>query len=784
MTARVDMLLGALSLEQKVSLLAGEDMWHLPAVDEPAVPALKMTDGPIGARGKDATGGPPSACFPCGTALGATWDVDLVRRVGGALGAEVRAKQAHVLLGPTVNIHRHPLAGRNFECYSEDPLLSAEIAAAYVAGVQSTGVAACVKHFVANDADVDRFTIDCVVDERTLREIYLLPFETALLRSGAWSVMGAYNRTNGDYCCESPWLLTTLLRDDWRWDGVVVSDWLATHSTAPALAAGLDIEMPGPTQHRGKLLLDAIANGEASETDVDRAVARVLLLAERTGALDGVGAGRPEGYDDAPERRALLREAAAAGTVLLRNDGVLPLEPSAVRSVAVIGPNADAAFEVMGGGSAEVTLPYLVTPLEGLRAALERGGAHVAYELGCPPATELNRLDMRHLDGGAFAVTLTDDHGAVATNDTRRSLFRWGTEVRSARITGTYRPADTGMFMFELRGAGRMRLLVDGRTIVDGWERGDGPPTGEVELLEGVGHELLLEYEAPPDPVWMTGVQLRVRPPLHDDMLERAVAAAAAAEVAIVVVGLTTELDAEGQDRPDMSLPAGQDALVHAVAAANARTVVVVNAGSPVAMPWIDNVAAVALVWCPGQEGGNGVADVLTGATDPGGRLPTTLPARLEDTPSAANYPGTEGRMEYKEGVFVGYRGYEQNGVVPLFPFGHGLSYTAFEYGALTIDGRDVSIDVTNVGPRGGSEVVQLYVGDVDASVPRPPKELKAFTKLRLDPGASGTARFTLDDRAFAFWADGHWQVEPGDFVVSVGASSADIRARASITIP
>ncbi|HZN13121.1 MAG TPA: glycoside hydrolase family 3 C-terminal domain-containing protein [Acidimicrobiales bacterium] len=776
---RIEELLGELTIEEKVSLLAGEDMWHVPAIERLGIGVLKMSDGPIGARGAQHVGGPPSACFPSGIALGATWDVDLAEQMGAALGLEAQAKGAHVLLGPTVNIQRYPLGGRHFECMSEDPFLTARLATTYVHGVQSTGVGACIKHLAANDTEVDRFTIDCQVDERTLREVYLLPFE-ATLHAGdgaAWSTMGAYSKLNGPYCCEHPWLLTELLRDEWGWDGAVVSDWTATHSTGPGLNAGLDVEMPGPTAHRGAKLLEAVATGEVKPDAIDTAVRRVLLLGERTGALTGSPV--DERYDDDPARAALTRRLAASAIVVLQNeDEVLPLDPTQLQCVAVIGPNADVVFQPMGGGSAEVTPAYVVTPLEGLRAALGPD-VEVIHEVGCLPATEFINLDPRELTGDGFVAQLTG--GSVADQTTTRSTFRWSTDVSAARVTAGYRPSMSGQYAFELRGRGRMRLSIDGAAVVDGWERGERPPVGSVTLTAGAEYALLLEYESPPEPVWFTGVRLAVRPPWPADPREAAIVAAAGADAAVVVVGLTREVDTEGQDRPNMSLPDGQNELVAAIAAANPRTIVVLNAGSPVEMPWLPAVAGVVQLWYPGQEGGNALADVLTGAAD-GGRLPCTFPVRVEDSPGHAGYPGADGKLPYEEGVFVGYRGFEAARTEPQFPFGHGLSYTTFEYGDLTADANGASLTVTNTGARSGSEVVQLYVGDVEASLPRPAKELKGFRRIALGPGETSTVRFDFDDRTFAFW-NNRWLVEAGEFEIMVGASSADIRARATIAV-
>jgi beta-glucosidase len=775
-----------LTLDEKAALAAGTDLWHTLGIERAGVPVVKMTDGPVGARGAEYAGGPPSTCFPCGTALAATWDRDLVRRVGAALGEEARAKGAHVLLAPTVNIHRTPLAGRSFECFSEDPYLTARLAVAYIEGVQSTGVAACVKHFVCNDSELDRFTVSSEVDERTLREIYLPPFEAAVLEAGTWALMGAYNRLDGTYCCEHPGLLTGFLRDEWGWDGVVVSDWWATHSTVAAANAGLDIEMPGPPQHMGPALAEAVRRGEVDESVLDEKVRRLLLLADRTDA-----AARPPGEErtgDDPGRRALAREAAAAAIVLLRNEGgLLPLDRSGLRSVAVVGPNADVA-RILGGGSAAVTPPYEVTPLEAIAARLP--GVEVTHQPGCSTAGEMPALDLRLVGGGLdLDYVAGTDPGAAAVRTTRvaRARVAWreapldGLETGgwSARLTGVLVPRWTGPHQFKLRTRGSVRLWLDDALVVDGSDTDrTASPRGTADLEAGTPYRVHIDLVPPAAPAG--GLEIRCTEPVPGDLLERAVAAAAGADVAVVVVGLDSEWESEGHDRPDLSLPGGQGELVERVAAANPRTVVVVNAGAPVDMAWAERVPAVVQLWYPGQEGAAALVDVLLGDVNPSGRLPTTFPVRLEDVPAMAWYAPSDGRVAYAEGVGVGYRGFEAAGTPPRYPFGHGLSYTTFAYGPIVADGLRVSVDVRNTGPRAGAEVVQLYVADVEASVPRPPKELKAFEKVALQPGESCTVRFELDERALSFWDERSraWRAEPGEFEILVGPSSADIRAR------
>jgi beta-glucosidase len=805
-TERIDQLLADLSLEEKVALTAGIDMWHTPPIERLGIPQFKMSDGPVGVRGAHNTGGAPSACFPCGTALAATWDVDLVERVGIELGAELKAKGAHVHLAPTVNMHRTPLAGRNFECYSEDPVLTGRMATSYIRGVQSHGLASCIKHFVANDSEFERFTMSSEVPERALREIYLRPFELAIEEAKPLAIMASYNKLAGTWASEHPWLLTDVLRREWGFDGIVISDWWATHTTAEAANAGLDLEMPGPTQHRGEKLVDAVKNGDVSEGALDALVRRILLVMERTGALDS-GPG-DERADDTPQRRAVAREAASAAIVLLKNDGVLPLDAGGIRKVAVLGPNAD-ALNILGGGSASVSPYYAVSPFEGLRSALAASGVDVVHEEGCsitrfPPPIDLRWVTTESGDPGIDVVIVDgSDPGGDTVLDrhvTRRSTLNWGgpgrTQPWAARLTATLTPRATGRHVFQGGSQGLFRILVNDEVVTDGWESVDaGRPRrveGGMHLIAGEAYALRAEFASPPSSRGMGGLggfELRCQAPLADDAFERAVNAARDADVAIVVVGTNGDWETEGRDRKTMDLPGDQVALVEAVAAVNDRTVVVVNAGSPVTMDWVDRVPAVLQSWFLGQETGNALADVLTGAVDASGRLPTTIPKSLRDTPAFTNYPGEFGKVHYGEGLHIGHRWYEARGIEPRFPFGHGLSYTTFAYGAITAtatgESAEVALDVTNTGGRDGVETVQLYVRDVEASVERPPKELKAFAKARLAAGETATVRFSLDRSAFAFWHPGEqgWRVEPGEFELLVGSSSAAIRQRATVTV-
>jgi beta-glucosidase len=801
----IDRLIGAMTLDEKASLTAGANMWYLPPVERLGIPALKVSDGPSGVRG-DSLIGRRSLSLPCGTAIGSTWNPDLVRQLGDVLAAEARAKNVHVVLGPTVCIVRTPLAGRTFESFSEDPLLTARIAGAYVEGVQAGGVACCVKHFACNDQEHERMTISAEVDERTLREIHLVAFEHAVQEAGAWSVMTAYNKVNGVYCGEQPDLINGVLRGDWGFDGVVMSDWFGTHSTAPAALAGLDLEMPGPSAWLGPTLAAAVRSGEVDESVVDGQVRNVLRLMRRVGILGGGAvSGGAESEADDPTRRAVARRAAAEGTVLLVNDGLLPLDVSAVGSVAVIGPSA--AQLAMGGGSSEVT-PYRRRRVD--EALAERlPDATVVSEVGCRIDRGMASIDLRLIDEETLRVSYFDnpdlDGTPVATETAHTARVLWIGPPHpdltigrcSVRVSATFVPDVSGAWRLGLESAGRSVLRLDGEVVVDNSDPvrgstfyGAGSELVEVTLDLAAGHSYELTVDIWPRSVSspIMGARIGASPPDTGDEFERAVAAAASADVAVVVVGSSGQWESEGHDRPDLSLPGRQRELVEAVLEVNRRTVVVVNAGSPVEMPWASRAGAVLMTWYPGEEGADALADMLVGLAEPSGRLPVTFPARVEDGPAGLGvegerYPGIEGKVVYGEGVLVGYRFYETMRLAPLFPFGFGLSYGDMAFEDVAADGDGVSLTVSNNGSRRGTEVVQVYVRAPEARVRRPDRELVGFAKVVLDPGERQTVRIPLAAAAFRYWdVDTHaWRSDPGRYEVLVGTSSRDIRASTEV---
>jgi beta-glucosidase len=817
--AFIDDLLNRMTLREKVSLLAGTDMWYTVPVERLGIPSLKMTDGPNGARGAGSfTGGVKTTCFPAGISLASTWNTELVERVGQALADEAKMKGAQVLLGPTVNIQRGPLGGRNFECFSEDPYLSARLAVAYINGLQREGVGASIKHYVCNDQEFERFRISSEVRERALREIYLPPFEAAVRESKPWTVMAAYNLVNGVAASENPYLLTKILRHEWGFEGVVVSDWFeSVKSTAASVNAGLDLEMPVP-RWRGDKLLEAVERGEVAEETIDTSVRRLLLLLNKAGRFE-----HPESIAeqavDLPERRALVREAAAEGIVLLKNERqVLPLKAEQLTSIAVIGPNARVA-QITGGGSAQVNAHYTVTPLEGIVSRLG-DRVRVGYEQGCTNYRLLPVLDTNLLlagrQGSDHGLTIeyfnnNDLNGSPVNSETQLTTeIMWFAEFPagvdpghfSMRATARFAPQEAGPYTFSLVSAGLSRLSIDGREVIDNWTQqtpgreyfGSGSTEVRVVVHLEAGREYLLTLEfAKSEAAMMAAVRLGLQPPLPADAIERAARLAATSDVAIVCVGFGGEWQSEGFDRPDMELPGLQNALVEQVAAANPRTVVVLNTGSPITMPWLEKVASIVQAWYPGQECGNAIADVLFGDVTPSGKLPQTFPVRVEDNPVYLNFPGENGKVYYGEGLFVGYRYYDKKRIVPLFPFGFGLSYTTFSYGPLRLSSQQitpdetlqVSVDVTNTGSCAGKEVVQLYVRDVQAQLQRPEKELKAFAKVHLEPGERKTVTLSITREALAYYDDlAHvWVAEAGEFEVLVGASSHDIHATATFAL-
>lgn len=811
-TALDDATLGALvaglDLETKVALLTGWTAWRLHAIPEIGLRSLVMSDGPAGVRGTGEVPGETSQSFPSPTALSATWDVELAARAGRAFAAEARRHGVDVVLAPQVNLQRTPVAGRHFECYSEDPLLTSLVAGAVVGAMQDGGVASCLKHFVANDAETDRTEVMSVVDERTLREVYLAPFEHAVREVGVWAVMAAYNQvddgTQAAPATEHGHLLRDVLKDEWGFDGVVVSDWLAARRTVESATGGLDVVMPGPGGPWEDALVAAVRQGQVPEADIDDKVVRVLRLAGRAGALGGVP-------HPAPAADPLLpRDLAARATVALRTGQGWPLDAAHLRSVAVLGPNAVAPF-LQGGGSAHVTPDHVVEPVEALRTALPgaaltvlRGGESRQHA----PALDLHRcIDPRTGEPGLRVSLLDPDGNEIATR-VREAWSGWWRDLpdqaHDVRLEALVDLPEPGAHRLELGTVGRWSFALDGVEVGRGTttvgaevvlDSSINHPPGCGTAVEGGGRVHLV---AVVQSVRNEGYGNQARAALRhrlpgDDVgteIAAAVEAARVADAVVLLVGTTEEIESEGWDRTGLALPGRQDELVERVLDVAPDAVVVVNAGAPVLLPWLDRARTVLWTWLPGQDGGAALADVLLGRAEPAGRLPWTLPARESDVPVPHGRP-VDGRVHYSDGVHVGYRGWLRSGAVPAAPFGHGLGWTDWRYDALTVsgapDGLLVDVAVTNTGERPGTEVVQAYLEPpAGAGEERPVRWLAAFAVATAAPGTTTTARLHVPARALQVWdvAAHAWRTPPGTYRLRVGRSVADLRLDDLVTVP
>lgn len=797
---RLTAIARSLTLEQQVRLLTGADMWSTHAEPAAGLRSMVLSDGPSGVRGAIWDERDPSLNLPSATALSASWDPELAYRYGVIAAGEAIRKGVDVVLGPTINLHRSPLGGRHFEAYSEDPLLTGEIGAAFVRGVQSAGIAACPKHYIANDFETERFTASVEVSDQALREVYLAPFERAV-QDGAWTVMSSYNAVRGVTMSEND-LLRSPLCEEWGFDGVVVSDWTAVRSVAAARARQ-DLAMPGPDGPWGDALVAAVRAGEVPAAAIEDKVCRLLLLAARVGAL---------GAEPPPRTRPIIdagfaREVEARGIVLVRNaEGLLPLRAPA--SIAVSGQNAELP-RTQGGGSATVVPGETVSPLTGLRQALP--ATAVSYRLGAVVQEGIAELPLDCLTdpetgSAGLRVRFRDPAGDLVLDEVRfcSALVWLGNapvgDLATLEILTDYRPTVTGPVELGFAVIGPTVLSIDGVNVLgaDNNVAGHDPATAVlsppasttvVELEAGRSYRLRLEHSLA-DTVRQPGalgITLGSRPVIssEDALIAEAAEAAREAEVAVVVVGTNSQVESEGFDRDTLALPGRQDDLVRAVAAANPRTVVVVNSGSPVTMPWRSQVQAVLLTWFGGQEYGRALADVLTGAVEPGGRLPTSWPGEQAEVPVLDVTP-VQGVLRYDEGIHLGYRAWLRAGVQPAYPFGFGLGYTSFEYESMSVapdpDGTaEVSIRLSNTGACTGREVAQVYLSRPGSAHDRPVRWLAGFAGVTVPAGESATVVIALPRRAFEHWQDG-WALEPGSFTVQAGPNVADLPLRAELT--
>ena len=825
----VEKALRSLDLVTKVRLLTGADQWATHAAPQVGLRSVVTSDGPAGVKGSSIGHDETTTSLPSPTALAASWDEELVAEVGALLAGESRAKGVDVLLGPTINLHRSPLGGRHFEQFSEDPLLTGRIATAYVRGLQTHGVGACPKHYVCNDSETERLTMTVDVAERPLRELYMAPFERTVREAGAWTVMAAYNGVRGTTMTASD-LLRDPLKETWGFDGLVMSDWYATKSTVPTGRAALDLVMPGPDGPWGDELLAAVRRGEVDEAAIDAKVRRLLRLAARVGALEGVPAAMPVAVrPPQAEVAALVRRASSAGSVLLSNDGILPLAAGELRRLAVLGPHA-AVPPGQGGGSANLRPDYTVTPLDGLRAALP--GVEIltnpadrvrpGWQLVAPDEVQLPAeagaaagtpgILIRILDeagaGGPASptATLAGEVGREIARQTRSDgRLNWGGDPLMAglpvlEVSTRIVSSVSGKHRIGLAVRGHTAIWVDGRLAVE-----DGEPpekfghdviwtdlpyhVAEIEMQAGRPVEFRARWRKFFDYAHVSMLLAIEKPAVAPAVaLAESERLARGADAVVVLVGTTDQDESEGHDRKSLALDPAQDELVRRVAAANPRTVVVVAAGSPVEMPWRDDVAAILLTWFPGQEAGNALADMLLGRVEPGGRLPTTWPAAMADVPVLDTQP-VDGRLEYAEGLHIGYPAWLRAETAPAFPFGHGGGYTTWTY----LDAKPemaggspaVRVSLRNSGARHGREVVQLYLARPDSSVERPLLWLGGFAAAEAGPGQTVEVVVPVDRWALRHWDEpaGDWAIEPGRFEVRVGRSVGDLRLATVIDV-
>jgi beta-glucosidase len=805
---RLETLLRQLSLDEKVSLVSGENFWTTVPIERIGLRSMVLSDGPSGVRGPVWDERSPSLSLPSATALAASWDPHLAYRYGAVAAAEARRKGVDIVLGPTINLHRSPLGGRHFEAFSEDPLLSGVLAAAYVRGLQDNGVAATPKHFVANDSETERFTVEVQVEERVLRELYLLPFELAV-EAGAWAVMVAYNSIDGVTMTEND-LLRHPLATEWGFDGATISDWTAVRSLEAAHAE-MDLAMPGPDTGWSNSLAQAVRDGRVPEALVDRKVLRLLVLADRVGALEGSVTQVPKIVDGVE----FAREAAVAGTVLLRNADELPWNPRAIGSIAVIGQYARVP-RIQGGGSATVVPAHVVSPLDGIRSAVPDRDVHFAVgaivQEGVEEFTLAQIVDPLTGTNGV-RVTFLDEWGAELFSESRQSTsLVWFdgdaplAQSRTIVLETFYTPPADDECELGFASSKRGRIVVDGEVVLDANPTVEGddvaaglltPPSATVSLPVRAGVPLAIraEFTLSPDDLLAAAVSLRLglapRPENPRDLIGHAVEIARSSDVAVVVVGTNSAVESEGFDRTTLGLPGHQDELVRAVAAANPRTVVVVYAGSPVQLPWRDEVAAVLLGYFAGQEVGSAIADILFGVQEPGGRLTTTWAADIGDAPVLDVTP-TNGILEYAEGLDIGYRAWLRAGREPAFPFGWGLGYTTWDIADPHLtepaegEERALTVTVRNTGSRPGKHVVQAYAERQESMVERPIRWLVGSAVVVAGPGESVEVTVPVRARAFAHWEggrDGSWATETGEFTLRVGSSAENLPVSITWTI-
>ncbi|WP_041294172.1 beta-glucosidase [Ignavibacterium album] len=792
---RIEELLNQLTLEEKIDLLGGTGFETKP-IERLGIPPLNMCDGPLGVRWGQAT------AFPSGILMGATWNPDLISKLGSALAEEVKAKGRHVILGPCVNIARLPMGGRNFESFGEDPYLTSRIAVDYIKGVQKENVAATIKHFAANNQEHERMFVDVQVDERALNEIYFPAFKAAVEEANVLAFMSAYNKLNGHYCSENEYLLKEKLKGEWKFKGLVMSDWGAVHSSIPTFNNGLDLEMPEGKYLNRNSLLTKLKSGELSEEVLNDKVKRILRVMFSIGLFDEYKSDSAKINTD--EHKQIALEVAKEGIVLLKNqNNILPLNKDELKSIAVIGPTSNIAI-TGGGGSSMVSTFYAISPLEALEKKLG-DKVKIIFAQGIslngtirPIKTEFLFTNVNGNENGLIGEYFTnkDLNGEPARVKVDKIInfdWEWDSSFEdfpsdnfSVRWTGYLKVDKTNTYTIDVSSDDGVRLFLDEKLVIDDWnDHAEMTNSYTTRLEAGRFYKIKLEfYENGGAAICRLGLREE-----NSNLLANAISVAKNSDVALVFVGTNYTYESEGFDRQDLILPQNQDELIKKIVEVNPRTIVVLTTGSPVLMnEWIDKVPAVLESWFAGEQIGNAIADIIFGEANPSGKLPITFPLQWEDCSAFETYKKEEGVSKYDDGIFVGYRHFEKNNIKPLFPFGFGLSYTQFGYSDIKVtkniltsdDSLTVSFKIKNIGTRKGKEVAQLYVSDPVCSVERPVKELKRFAKVELNPGEVEEISFTIFPKDLMFY-DNHWKIENGEFILMIGSSSSDIKLKSSI---
>jgi beta-glucosidase len=804
----IKQLIKDLTLEEKIELLSGFDAWQTNKIDRLGIPSIKMSDGPNGVRG-DGNSGKSSACFPCAISIGSSWNLNLINTLGEELASEAKLKDVDVLLGPTINIHRHPLGGRHFECFSEDPFLTGKIAIEYVKGVQSKNIAACLKHFVGNDTEFERYTVSSNIDERTLREIYLLPFEMAIKEANAKVVMSAYNKLNNIYCSSHENLLIEILKDEWGFDGYVVSDWGAARDTVENAIGGLDLEMPGPAKSWGKNLITAINDKAVPEDLINDKVKRILNVASFCKRFENP-IRKPERDNDSKLKRKLLKDAAQEGMVLLKNDGILPLKKD-IKSIGIIGPNAEKA-QIIGGGSATLVPYHESHPVSSFQNNFSEKTI-VKSAKGCHTYRYLPEINKSLTKENGFLVeyfNVTDNKNDFISSKVLRGSKFWifegfakdiiGTEDRPdifVKFSCTYVPDISGEHAFEIFAIGKSKLIINNEEIIDNWTdplpgdaffaHGSSSKRGASHLEKDKSYQIEIQYKFEGN---FPAIYIGCQPPDKIDLLDEALNIAKEVDEVILLVGTNSDWETEGNDRVDFNLPGEQNTLIEKVLEINPNAIIVLNTGSPVDMPWVNKAKSILQSWYAGQEYGDALFEILTGLVNPSGKLPTTFPKRIKDTPAYSCYPGENLQMSYDEKLLIGYKWYDRKKIEPLFHFGHGLSYTNFEYSNLRISNSDknnftCSFNIENVGDISGFEISQCYISFMNCDEDEPIKKLQGFDKTYINSGEIKKIEICLDSKSFSTWdiKNHQWEIKKGVFNILIGSSSNDIKLKDSINL-